>query len=142
MTGVQTCALPIWFYSSGIEDGKGLCGDEDNGQTSAWYVFSALGFYPVCPGTSEYVIGSPLFEEASLTLENGNVFTVKAINNSSENVYIQSVSLNGKNHSKTFITHDQIMKGGELVFEMGNKPNLNWGKDPQDRPSSMLTHTN
>ncbi|NLR93585.1 GH92 family glycosyl hydrolase [Flammeovirga agarivorans] len=115
----------------------GLCGDEDNGQTSAWYVFSALGMYPVAPGTGEYAIGSPEFEEATMSLENGNTFKVIANNNNEKNVYIQSAKLNGKDFNKTFITHDQIMAGGELVFEMGDQPNKNWGTAEDSAPYSM-----
>lgn len=114
---------------------SGLCGDEDNGQTSAWYVFSALGFYPVCPGSLEYIIGSPLFEKATVELENGNVFTVIAENNNEKNIYIQSAKLNGRNFNKSFITHDEIMSGGTLEFEMGDKPNTRWAAN--STPFSM-----
>ena len=123
------------LYHSGISDGKGLCGDEDNGQTSAWYVFSALGFYPVCPGTGEYIIGSPMFETSEISLENGKKFTVKARNYSTENIYIQSATLNGKIFDKSFITHDQIMAGGTLEFVMGPEPDKNWAAD--SRPFSL-----
>ena len=125
------------LYSSGITDGKGLCGDEDNGQTSAWYVFSALGFYPVCPGEPEYVIGSPLFEKTSMTLENGNTFSVTAHNNSDANRYIQSAKLNGVVFDRTFIRHDEIMAGGELEFVMGPTPNKAWAIGEEARPFSM-----
>ena len=125
------------LYSSGLVDGKGLCGDEDNGQTSAWYVFSSLGFYPVCPGSGEYVIGSPLFKEASLALEDGKIFTVKAVNNSEGNVYIQSATLNGKPFERAYIRHDEISSGGLLEFRMGSMPNKTWGTAPQNRPHSM-----
>ncbi len=123
------------LYSSGYSDGKGLCGDEDNGQTSAWYIFSAMGFYPVAPGTNEYIIGSPLFEELSVKLENGKTFTVKANNNSKENLYIQSAKLNGAPFNESFITHSQVIDGGVLEFEMGSEPNKNWAKD--SRPFSL-----
>ncbi|MCX6326574.1 MAG: GH92 family glycosyl hydrolase [Bacteroidia bacterium] len=125
------------LYSSGLSDGKGLCGDEDNGQTSAWFVFSSMGFYPVCPGSGEYVIGSPLFEEVTLTLENGKIFTVKALNNSAGNVYIQSAILNGKPFERTFIRHDEIFMGGVLEFTMGALPNKTWGTAYPKRPYSM-----
>ncbi|AZQ65364.1 glycoside hydrolase family 92 protein [Flammeovirga pectinis] len=115
----------------------GLCGDEDNGQTSAWYVFSALGMYPVAPGTNEYAIGSPEFGKATMALENGKTFTVVANNNSDENVYIQSATLNGKSFNKTYLTHEQIMAGGEIVFEMGNQPNKDWGTAKDSAPFSM-----
>ncbi|MFA7289277.1 MAG: GH92 family glycosyl hydrolase [Melioribacteraceae bacterium] len=114
----------------------GLCGDEDNGQTSAWYLFSAIGFYPVAPGTNEYVFGSPLFKKATLQLENGNKLIINAENNSDKNVYIDKMSFNGKDYSKTFITHEDILKGGTLNIKMSSKPNLERGKSENDRPYS------
>lgn len=114
----------------------GLCGDEDNGQTSAWYVFSALGFYPVSH-TGEYVIGGPLFKNARLHLENGNTFEIQAPNNSKENLYIQSARLNGQPTTKTFVTHEQLLNGGSLRFEMGAEPNKAWGIAADDQPYSM-----
>jgi predicted alpha-1,2-mannosidase len=115
----------------------GYCGDEDNGQTSAWYVFSSLGFYPVTPGVDEYVIGSPLFEKATLTLENGNVFNISAANNSKENVFINSTSLNGKAWSNSFINFETIQKGGELKFNMNATPNKEWATQPENTPYSL-----
>ena len=115
----------------------GYAGDEDNGQTSAWYVFSALGFYPVAPVMGEYVIGSPLFEEATIHLENGRKFVVKAQNNNSRNIYIQSATFNGKPFDYTFLTHKEVTDGGELVFVMGDKPNKKWGSSPESYPSSF-----
>lgn len=123
------------LYHSGINDGRGLCGDEDNGQTSAWYIFTALGFYPVCPGTGEYVIGSPMFKEAVLELEEGNFFSIKTENYSDNNIYIHSAKLNGKSFNKAFITHEQIVKGGEITFYTNNLPNKQWGVDVL--PSSL-----
>ena len=114
----------------------GLCGDEDNGQTSAWYVFSALGFYPVSH-TGEYVIGGPLFKKATLHLENGNTFEIHAPENSRNNLYIQSARLNGRPTTKTYITHEQIQNGGVLRFEMGPEPNKVWGIAADDQPYSM-----
>ena len=125
------------LYSSGWEDGKGLAGDEDTGQMSAWYVMSALGFYPACPGSLEYVIGSPLFGEATLDLGGGRKFTVRAINNSPRNVYIQSAKLNGRPFGRGYIRHDEIMAGGELEFVMGGEPNKSWASSPEARPASM-----
>jgi len=125
------------LYHSGWLDGKGLCGDEDNGQTSAWYVWSALGLYPVCPGSLEYVIGSPLFEEATLTLPNNRAFTIRARNNSPENLYIQSAKLNGQPFDRAYLRHDEILAGGELEFIMGSEPNKTWAATPAARPSSM-----
>lgn len=115
----------------------GLCGDEDNGQTSAWYVFSALGFYPVCPGSGEYVIGSPLFPKATIHLPNGKEFTIQASNNNARNRYIQQASLNQKPHSKNYIRHQQITHGGSLDFKMGQHPNQQRGIQPGDAPYSM-----
>jgi predicted alpha-1,2-mannosidase len=115
----------------------GLCGDEDNGQTSAWYVFSAMGFYPVCPGSGQYVIGGPLFEKAVVTLENGKTFTIEANGNSKDNLYIQSAKLNGRTTQKTYLEHDQILKGGTLEFKMGPEPNVNWGVGADSVPYSM-----
>ena len=115
----------------------GYCGDEDNGQTSAWYVFSALGFYPVTPATDEYVIGSPLFKKAILHLENGNTFTINAKNNSKNNFYIQSTTLNGENYQNTYINASTIQKGGSFNFNLGATPNKKWGSKKQNAPSSL-----
>lgn len=100
----------------------GISGNEDCGQMSAWYVFSSLGFYPVTPGSNQYIIGSPLFNRGTINLENGNTFTVETKNNSKENKYIQTVQLNGNDYVYSFINHTDIMNGGNLVFEMTNKP--------------------
>ncbi len=115
----------------------GYCGDEDNGQTSAWYVFSAMGFYPVCPGTTQYVIGSPLFDKATVTFENGKKLTITATNNDSKNVYIQAATLNGKPHQKNWIDHQELQAGGALRFEMGDKPNIKWASDIDAVPYSL-----
>lgn len=101
----------------------GLSGNDDCGQMSAWYIFSALGFYPVCPGSDQYVIGSPKTKEATIYLENGKTFTVKTTNLSDKNVYVKAIKLNGKKYEKHFITHSEILEGGEILFEMSNKPN-------------------
>ncbi|NLX41376.1 MAG: glycoside hydrolase family 92 protein [Bacteroidales bacterium] len=101
----------------------GLSGNDDCGQMSAWYIFSALGFYPVCPGSDQYVIGSPKTKEATIYLENGKTFTVKTENLSDKNVYVKSIKLNGKKYEKHFITHSDILEGGEMLFEMSNRPN-------------------
>lgn len=122
------------LYNS-TEDG--YPGDEDQGQTSSWYVLSALGFYSVCPGTDEYVLGSPVFGRATVTLENGRTFTVVARNNSRENVYIQSAKLNGQPWTKNFIRHGDIVKGGVLELDMGPRPNLQRGTADADRPFSV-----
>lgn len=116
----------------------GYCGDEDNGQTSAWYVFSALGFYPVCPGDVNYIIGTPLFDQATLKLAGGKTFTVIATNNGPQKPYIQNARLNGAVRDKTFITHAEILQGGELQFEMGSAPDYHWGTAPDARPPSAM----
>ncbi len=115
----------------------GYCGDEDNGQTSAWYVFSSMGFYPAAPTTGEYIIGSPLFGSVKLELENGKSFTVTAKNNSLENIYIQSATLNGKALDRAYLTHEEVAKGGELVFVMGDKPNKKWAASEDSAPYSL-----
>ena len=115
----------------------GYCGDEDNGQTSAWYVFSALGFYPVCPGTDEYVLGAPLFKKATLHFENGNSLVIDAANNNSENMYIESLRLNGNAYTKNYLKHGDLLKGGVLKFDMGSKPNLQRGTQVEDYPYSF-----
>jgi predicted alpha-1,2-mannosidase len=104
---------------------NGHCGNEDCGQMSSWYVFSALGFYPVNPAQGTYAFGSPIIDEAAINLENGKTFTVKALNNNSENTYIQSITLNNELIERNYITHKEIIGGGELVFTMGSTPNKN-----------------
>jgi predicted alpha-1,2-mannosidase len=122
------------LYSSAPD---GLCGDEDNGQTSAWYVFSAIGFYPVTPGSGEYAIGSPLFKNIKLHLENGKVFEINAPKNSKENIYINAIFKNDIPYNKTFIKHDDLMNGAVFTFDMIQQPNLILGTDKQSRPYSM-----
>ncbi|MET0309498.1 MAG: GH92 family glycosyl hydrolase [Sphingomonas sp.] len=118
----------------------GYPGDEDNGQTSAWYIFSALGFYPVTPGADQYVIGSPLFRRVDLALEDGRHFVIEAPNNGPANVYIQSATLNGKPLMRTWLSQDEIMAGGTLRFDMGPRPNPAWGVGPGAAPYSMSQH--
>ncbi|MDQ2178172.1 GH92 family glycosyl hydrolase [Marinifilum sp. D714] len=105
----------------------GLCGNEDCGQMSAWYVLSAMGFYSDCPGKPVYAIGSPIFSKVKIHLDNGKTFTLTANNNSGENKYIQSAKLNGNELNVSFLSHSDILEGGNLVFEMANKPNKKWG---------------
>jgi putative alpha-1,2-mannosidase len=116
----------------------GLAGNDDAGQMSAWYIFSSLGFYPVCPGSPYYIIGCPVFDEASLNLEDGKTFTIKAAGASKENCYIQSATLNGKPYTKNYISHQDITNGGVLEFVMGSTPNENWGNKPEDCPPHLL----
>jgi len=112
-----------WFRN----DLMGVPGDEDGGGMSAFVVFSMAGFYPVTPGLPSYTIGSPFFEETSVKLSNGKVFSVKATNFSKQNKYIQSATLNGKAWNASWIHHKDVIAGGELVLEMGDKPNRSWG---------------
>lgn len=115
----------------------GYCGDEDNGQTSAWYVFSALGFYPVTPGTTQYVVGSPLFDKVTMTLENGNEFIIEAKGNDKDNIYIQSANLNNQSYDKTWLDHHDIQAGGNLTFQMGPNPGKTWGTSATSVPFSL-----
>lgn len=115
----------------------GYCGDEDNGQTSAWYVFSSMGFYPVCPSTDQYVIGSPLFKKITLRLENGKTFTIQSPTNNADAVYINSTQLNGKAYSRNWISHSTIMQGGNLLFQMSRVPNKSKGILANDAPYSF-----
>ncbi|WP_134089936.1 GH92 family glycosyl hydrolase [Olivibacter sp. XZL3] len=116
---------------------NGYPGDEDQGQTSSWYVLSALGFYSVCPGTDQYVLGSPLFNKITISLENGKEFIIQATNNSVDNVYIRKASLNGQDYSKNYITYADLNKGGILSLEMDATPNEEKGIDEADRPFSV-----
>ncbi|MDG3582658.1 GH92 family glycosyl hydrolase [Galbibacter pacificus] len=115
----------------------GYCGDEDNGQTSAWYVFSAMGFYPVCPATDEYVVGTPLFKKMTLSLQNGKEVTINAPTNDHENKYIQKMTFNGKEYSKNYVSHQELMKGATIDFEMGTAPNKKRGTAKEDAPYSL-----
>ena len=115
----------------------GYCGDEDNGQTSAWYVFSAFGFYPVCPGTDQYVLGTPLFKKLTINLENGNKLVVNAPANSDKNFYIQSLEFNNKAYDKNWLNHFELQKGGVLNFLMSPVPNKKRGSSKQSYPYSF-----
>lgn len=115
----------------------GYCGDEDNGQTSAWYVFTALGFYPVCPGSNEYVLGAPYFNKVTVSLENGKKLEIVAPANSDTNRYIKTLNYNGKNYTKNYINHFDLIKGGRLLFDMDDKPNKSRGVKDSDFPYSF-----
>lgn len=115
----------------------GLCGDEDNGQTSVWYVFSAMGMYSVCPGSGQYALGAPLFKKVTLKLENGKTFVFNAPLNSASNIYVQKASLNGKEYTKNFLTHDDLLRGGSFDLQMGPTPNKNKGIKKEDVPYSL-----
>lgn len=115
----------------------GLCGNDDCGQMSAWYIFSAMGYYPVTPGTNQYVLGSPNITSAKINLDNGKTFEIEVKNQSPENIYVQKVYLNGKHWPKLFITQEMITKGGKITFEMGSKANKKRGINFSDRPYSL-----
>jgi len=115
----------------------GYCGDEDNGQTSAWYIFSAMGFYPVCPASDQYVMGAPLFKKITLHLENGKIFIIEAPQNNAANKYVQSVTKNGLAYTKNWLGHFDIFKGGSLKINMGSVPGKTWGASAADVPYSF-----
>jgi predicted alpha-1,2-mannosidase len=122
-------------YGAGV---KGLCGNEDVGQMSAWYILSAIGFHPVSPVDGIYVIGSPLFDQVTLRLDPkyhpGKTFTVRTRNNSAQNIYVQSATLNGKPLTRAWLRHAEVINGGTLELVMGPQPNEQWGSAPQDLP--------
>ncbi|MDY5328531.1 MAG: GH92 family glycosyl hydrolase [Bacteroidaceae bacterium] len=113
------------------------CGDEDNGQTSAWYVFSAMGFYPVCPGTKQYAMGSPLFQKILVKLENGKTIQIEAPDNNKQTRYVNDVKVNGKSVSRTWLEHDELTKGATIKFQMSSKPNKKRGTDEKNAPYSF-----
>lgn len=115
----------------------GYCGDEDNGQTSAWYVFSALGFYPVCPGTDQYILGAPLFKKATLHLENGKNLIINAPENSKKNIYIDAMQFNGASYTKNYLQHGDLLNGGVIDYKMSEKPNKQRGTQESDLPYSF-----
>lgn len=115
----------------------GYCGDEDNGQTSAWYVFSALGFYPVCPGSDQYVMGAPLFRKATVNLENGNSVVIEAPGNGRENYYIEHMTLNGREYTRNYLTHGDLTGGARIKADMSPRPNFRRGTAKEDRPYSF-----
>ena len=117
----------------------GYCGDEDNGQTSAWYVFSAMGFYPVCPATDQYVLGTPLFKKVTLNLENGKTMVINAPNNSADNKYVNMLNVNGKPYDYTWLSHKALLQGGVINFNMSAIPNKTRGTKPADVPYSLST---
>ena len=125
--------LDVWYGDGPL----GISGDDDGGELSSWYVLSALGFYPECPGSPVYEIGSPLFQRSTVTMGNGKSFTIIAVGTSAQNKYIQSASLNGKPWTKPWFSHADISSGGTLRLEMGPKPNTQWGVSPADAPPSM-----
>ena len=125
--------MDVWYGDGPL----GICGDEDGGAMSSWYVLSAMGFYPVSPGQPAYEIGSPLFAETRITLDRGKVFTIIARGVSAQNKYVQSATLNGKPWDKAWFAHSDLAGGGTLVLAMGPKPNTAWGSAPDAAPPSM-----
>ena len=115
----------------------GLVGNDDLGQMSAWFVFTAMGFYPVAPGSNEYVIGRPFLHRTVLHLPNGKVLTIAAENLSKTNSFVVGVTLNGKPLDRTFLRHNELMGGGELRFVMGLKEHATWSQQPHGKPFSM-----
>ena len=126
--------MRLWYSAGPL----GICGDEDGGAMSSWYVFSAMGFYPVCPGSPVYDIGSPLFDEIHLNLTNGKLFTIKALRSSEKDKYIQSAELNGKPLEKPWFYHSDLQQGATLVLHMGPRPNKDWGSSPAFAPPSAV----
>lgn len=125
--------MKVWYNAGPL----GICGDEDGGAMSSWYVLSAMGFYPVCPGRPVYDIGSPIFEETRIALENGKIFTVIARDVSAKNKYIQRAELNGKTWARPWFEHSDLINGGTLILQMGPRPNKAWGSTPEAAPPSM-----
>ena len=122
------------FYTAAPD---GYCGDEDNGQTSAWYVFSALGFYPVCPGTDQYAIGTPLFDKVTVSLPSGKKIIISAENNSRSNFYVKSLKVNKKNYTKTYFNHKDLIAGAKIEFVMSAEPDTTRSTAVSDRPYSL-----
>jgi putative alpha-1,2-mannosidase len=127
--------MDVWYGDGPL----GIPGDDDGGETSSWYVLSALGFYPVNPGRPVYEIGSPIFAKSIIRLSNGKDFTIVADQVSAQNKYIQSAQLNGQPLNKPWFQQSDIANGGMLVLKMGDKPNMQWGSAPGDAPPSMST---
>ena len=123
------------LYKDNTEEG--MSGNDDCGQMSAWYILSSIGLYPVFPANGAYVFGSPLFDKVSVKVKGNKTFTIIADNNSDDNKYIQSVELNGKPYTKTYIMYNDVMNGGTLKFVMGNIPDKNYGTAASDRPKSV-----
>jgi predicted alpha-1,2-mannosidase len=121
---------------------SGYAGNEDCGQMASWYIFSAMGFYPVNPANGIFAIGSPLLQQATINLPSGKTFTVNAKNVSNENIYIQSATLNGRPFTHTYLTIHNIQNGGKLVFIMGDKPNKKWGTNKEDIPPYSIFNKN
>ena len=129
--------MDLWYDVTPL----GLSGDEDGGAMSSWYVFNAMGLYPQCPGRPIFDIGSPIFEETTIQVREGKTFVIEAKDVSSQNKYIQSATLNGTPLNQTWISNDDLEKGGRLVFQMGPRPNKSWGSSPDAAAPSMSEPT-
>jgi predicted alpha-1,2-mannosidase len=127
------------LYNAGPD---GYCGDEDQGQTSSWYVLSGMGLYAVCPGTDEYVIGSPLFPKMTIHFESNKTLIIEAENNSPENMYIQSATFNDKPFTRNYLRYDELMNGGTIRYRMGSQPAINRGINNEDKPFSVSRKIN
>lgn len=127
------------FYTSAPD---GYCGDEDNGQTSAWYVFSAMGFYPVCPGSGQYAVGTPLFKNLEVDLSNGKKICIKAPKNSKEAYYVKSMKVDGKLNTTNYLTLKQLQDGADVYFEMSETPDYSRGTSDEAKPYSVSTPNN
>ncbi len=124
------------FYTANFD---GYCGDEDNGQTSAWYVFSAMGFYPVCPGSNQYAVGVPLFRKVTVSLPGGKSFEISAPDNDATHFYVSRLRVNGRNWSKNYLEHKDLVDGAKVVFDLSDQPDYQRGTAPADRPYSFST---
>jgi predicted alpha-1,2-mannosidase len=125
--------MRLWYNAGPF----GLSGDDDGGAMSSWYVFSAMGFYPVCPGRPIYDIGSPIFDRVTINVGDGRTFVIEARNVSDKNKYIQSATLDGRPLNKPWFEHADLTRGGKLTLEMGPRPNEKWGSAPEAVPPSM-----
>lgn len=121
-----------------LDSSGGLSGNDDAGQMSAWYMFAAIGFYPVCPGSEYYIISAPTFQRVEFHLENGKTFVMSAPGVSGSKRYIKSIKLNGQNYTFNYISHSDIMKGGLMEFEMTDVPQSVWGTRPEDCPPDLM----
>lgn len=126
-----------YYYSVYPAAPDGYCGDEDNGQTSAWYVFSAMSFYPVCPGSNEYALGTPIFKEVTVNLTSGKKIRISDPGNSRDNFYIKGMKLNGKTYTNNYLRHEKLVNGASIVYDMASEPNFSRGTAESDRPYSF-----
>ena len=126
------------YYGNRISEcSRWMSGNDDAGQMSAWYVFSAMGFYPVCPGTDEYILGAPLFKKATLHFENGKNLVITASDNSDTNRYVDEMRVNGTVYTKNYLKHNELLQGGVIDFKMTDRPNMQRGTQESDLPYSF-----